>query len=1004
VTQPSVEVGFDYKGLTGEEFRKEYGQSLESGLRSLKRSGLRTEKVEADYGAASVRVSVLFNWNADSDEALKEVRAYVDAASVSMPADVRDSRTVWARGSQSKGFFLATVSSPQRSPTEVFELIDAQLRARTAALEDGTVRIVNPDNQQIILQLKPQKMASYGIYPESVRRTVENALAELSGGSVRMGQSEYQLMIPRVIQEITDLESLRIQTPSKGLIRLAEVADVVVARADRQLFKASGLRSVLLIARPKDGGNIKRLSEDLKTELQSFAKVLPADLKFNILVDPSIYIRESVSNVAREVAIGAGLAVVILFLFIGSLRNVMTAAIEIPLSLVLALILMKLFGMNLNLISLGGLALSSGMNVDASVVVLENIFRKFEGVSAGQLSAAQRLERIIEAVKEVIGPIVASTIASLVVFIPIVFTSDLTNAILGDLAKAVVFSHLFSAFVALLLVPTVRLHLMNRSKANQGVHAHRSPIEGLLTKLENAYEKLLSAFATHRWVIGTACAIICVVLAGLASVVLPKLPAEIIGKPDSDIVGIWSVTPKSTKMSQAESLFNDIEKKMLELLPQQCEFTYTEVYNPNAGILLCRLFNKKQMKLAMSRLQENFKSTPETQYETFQWSLAELPIPNPPDTLIEFSGGSKEQRVNTAADLSDALRGRFSKANFNASPSTEASNTVLMKPIEDIWLNPDFTELRTTPSALMQALRQYNKGESFASLRRGEKSIDIRMQTPHFSFSDLEELRGFPVAVGDKILPLRALFDFKNQRVIANSLYVNGESSLTIKGFLPDDQKKDAKTFQNEVQTFVERWKESRGTDDSVTIQFGQADREVRQAVQQLGVAAGWSVLLIFITMLLQFGSVVETLLVLVAVPLALIGVISSLFLFGSTLSVNSVLGVILLNGISVANSILLVDYAKNKFSEGLSAREAVVLAGKRRLRPILITSLTTILGMMPIALGSGEGGKVLQPLGIAVSGGLWISMLLTVFLVPALHGLYLTRLEKIRNNGESLA
>ena len=995
VTQPRVKVRFQFKGSTAEAFRNNYGESLESGLRSLKRDRLRVENVEAEYNSLSVDYEVLFNWNADPDEALRESRTYVDSASASMPSEIRDTRSVWTNTRANKGFFLATVSSAQRSPSEVYELIDAQLRPRAAAFEDGTVNIRNPDAQQIQLRLNFNKMTAHGIVPEDVRRAVESSFSEMSGGNLKLGEQSSLLVIPARTQSLADFSSLPIPTSSKVRVRLEDVADISLVKQDRSVLKTSGVKSVIITTELKDGGNIKRLSENLKDEFAAVAKVIPADVKFNILVDPSLFIRESVHNVVREVGIGAGLAVVILFLFIGSLRNVITAAIEIPLSLILALILMKLFGMNINLISLGGLALSSGMNVDASVVVLENIFRKFEGVSASELSAHERLEKIVEAVKEVWGPILASTIASLVVFIPIVFTSDLTNAILGDLAKAVVFSHVFSAFVALLLVPTVRLQLMKHSGTQTANHT--PPIEFFLTHLEGTYEKLLRSFSSTRRRVWTASLIVCGTLVAIGSFVLPRLPSEIIGKPDSELVGVWTHAFKLTKASEIESLINDIEKKFTSEMPDVCEFTFSQTWGTQGGNFICSLRDKRSMKKTKARLEEMFKSTPDIHFATFEFSVAELPLPNPPASLVSLSGGDDQQRSKVIDELREVLVKKFPKMNFSNFGTTLAQNVVTMKPFEDVWRSMTSAGFNQTPASLIQSIRQYGENESLSSLKTGNRTFPIEMTTPQFAFSDIEELRAFPVTFADKILPLRSLFAIESERSFVGAKYVNGSQSLGIEGRLPDDQKSQSRAVTNEIAASVREWQKANASSSPVSIKVENGDSQIRDTVRQLAVAAAWSVFLIFLTMFIQFGSVVETLLVLVAIPLALIGVLCSLYLFGSTLSVNSVLGIILLNGISVANSILLVDFAKRRFAEGMPAAEAVIDASRRRLRPILITSLTTILGMMPIALGLGEGGRVLQPLGIAVSGGMGISMLLTIFFVPALHRLYLRRLESQR-------
>jgi HAE1 family hydrophobic/amphiphilic exporter-1 len=994
VSQPQITVGFSLEGLTPQEFRKEYGASLESSLKNLKRGGLKVEEVVAEYTSSNLQLDVKFNWNANPDEALRELNATVDSAAAAMPQNIREKKWIWSRAGRQKGFFLATVRSPQRSPSETYNLIEPVLKTKAASLEDGSVDFYNPNQEQILINLKQQRMASYGIFPADIKAAIENLLKESSGGKLRIGETHFSLIIPKQAQSFSNIEAAQIYSPQKGMVRLTEVADVSMGKSDTGFYKTSGVESVLIIGRLKDGGNIKKLSEDIKAMLQDARKQLPPDIAFDVLVDPSVSIRDSIRHVMNEVIIGAGLAVVILFLFIGSFRNVITAAIEIPLSIVLALILMKLFGMNINLISLGGLALSSGMNVDASVVVMENIFRKFEGVIPSQLTAHERTKRVIEAVKEVIAPLAASTISSLVVFVPIVFTSSLTYAILGDLAKAVVFSHAFSAFVALLLVPTVRLHLMKL--AGPEAQAHKPPIEGFLLKMESIYERVLNAFTRSRASIFTASLLVVAILAAMAVLILPKLPTEIVGRPDSNMVGIWGGNPKFTTVSQAESLLNDIEKRMQSEFPAECAFTYTEAHSGNGGgVVFCSLANKRNMKKVKTKLEEIFKSTPEINYDVFQWSVAELPLPESYDAHVEFSGGTTEERARSASQLIDTLRGAFPHMNFHATSNIRADDVLSFAPRTDVWRSIQSASFSQTPQSLLGALRSYTNGDYISGFVQNEKSIPIKIQSPQFSFQDIEDVKALPVAVGEKILPLSALYSINATHLLVDAKYTNGEPSLAIRGQIPENFKSTASKDKEKIASIVEKWNRETNQNPQVGAKMGVPNKEEQEGIRELSVAAGLSVVLILITMFIQFGTLVEALLVLVAVPLALIGVLASLFLFQSTLSVNSVLGVILLNGISVANSILLVDYAKRLFKNGKHAHQAVVEAAKRRIRPILITSLTTILGMTPIALGLGEGGKVLQPLGIAVSGGMWVSTLFTLFMVPALHGLYLKHLEK---------
>ncbi|MEK6579330.1 MAG: efflux RND transporter permease subunit, partial [Bdellovibrionota bacterium] len=410
-----------------------------------------------------------------------------------MPVEIRYSSDVWTRG-QNSGFLAISFYSSQRSLDELYKVLEPILSSRLTKVQDASeTGLYNPTSKEIRIELIQDKMASLGLLPRDVGRTVTTALGGNSGGTITVGTQKISVQMPRVVQKLEDLSQVLIQTPNGQTVHLSDIAhiDFGIQSGQSRSFKTSGQSSLILFSEPKPGGNIKKMAEDILDIVHEVEPSFPPDVQYKVLVDPSAFIRGAVHNVFHEVAIGALLAVLILFLFIGSFRNTITAAIEIPISMVLAFILMRLSGMNLNLFSLGGLALSAGMNVDASVVVMENIFRHFESSPAAR-SFTERLSIIIGAVKEVQFAVIASTLSSVVVFLPLAFTSDLSYAVLGDLAKTVVFSHSFSAFVALILVPTVRLQIMSSAKGKT-VEVH-SPIEKWIRKLERGYAGALGAF------------------------------------------------------------------------------------------------------------------------------------------------------------------------------------------------------------------------------------------------------------------------------------------------------------------------------------------------------------------------------------------------------------------------------------------------------------------------------------------------------------------------------
>jgi multidrug efflux pump subunit AcrB len=993
-SKPTFSVSISYPSSTADEFLNTYGSALEGQLRSISTEDAEIEKITADYRQERVSYDIDFKWGTPRKIAKREVESTVNAYAARFPEEIRNSISTW-QNFKNSGFLAVSLFSEKRSLNELYELLEPIFTPLLNKMPDAqTAELYNPSAKEVRLELIPEKMASLQLFPADIERSVKAALSTLGGGSVQVGTKQLNIQMPAQVHTIEELSRVLVTSHAGRTVHLSDVAKIDYAGKSTsfQSFRTNGSPSLILFAVPKAGGNIKKMAEDILEVLMSVMPTLPKDVQYKILVDPSEFIRSAIKNVFHEVAIGALLAVVVLFIFIGSFRNTVTAAIEIPLSMVLAFILMRISGMNINLISLGGLALSAGMNVDASVVVMENIFRHFEEYKGnGPLDYRTKLKIIGEAVKEVRLAVIASTIASVVVFVPLAFTSELSYAVLGDLAKTVVFSHGFSAIVALVLVPTVRLHLMSRGN-EQVVH---SRFESGIKWLEKSYASLLSKFiekpvfkwSTYLGLIGS--------LAILVFFVLPKLPKEIIGKPDTDWMVLSVNTTGNTLLKQIEPELEETEARLLKKLGPDIEYTFVQTWGPNGGSVMARLKDKKKMREVWKQMEAEFTQTPVTFYWVGPWNPAELPIPNPPQMEISIRGGTTQQRATYSYDLQQFLMDKNVYENFWATPSISRAEQISLKPKTEHWPIAKGS-IHFLPGDLADLARVMTHGRKLGDLGLEKRLVDIFMRYPENIVTSLEDLAAFPVGVGSKIVPLKSLAQVEIQRSSPSIYREDGKELVKLVGRKKETEEADASKLQK-AKELVGQWERENPEvkDAGITLTFEDAEKELNDALKQLATAVGLSILLIFVTMIFQFGSVANALLVLVAVPLGFIGVLVSLLVFKSTLSLNSVLGVILLNGIAVANSIILVDFLKRKVDQGLSPRDAAAEAGKKRLRPILITSCCTILGMLPIALGMGEGGKVLQPLGIAVSGGLWVSMGLTLFIVPALQVSYLEWQQK---------
>lgn len=969
--------------LSPEAFLRNYGSMFEEQLRAINRGDLAVEKLTATYSPKDACFDISFKWGGDPQEAQREVGSTVNGLLGRLPEESRRQVNIW-NSREDGGFLALSFYSPERSLTEVYKLIEPALGPKLARVSDAqNPEIYNPQKRQILIELKPEALAAVQLLPSDVGQAILRAIDAYGGGSLTLGTDTLRVEFPRMATGLDEFRAIQIPTASGRSASLGDVAhiDLTVPLDSARTFKTSGAASVLLWAGPKPGGNVKAMAEEIRQIVDETMPSLPKDIQYKVLVDPSEFIRSAVNNVSHEVALAAGLAVAILFLFVGNLRNVATAAIEIPLSIVLAFILMRLSGMNLNLISLGGLALSAGMNVDASVVVMENIFRHFEEAAAREpgraLGFEERMKIVVGAVREVQFAVIASTIASLVVFIPLVFTSDLSYAILGDLAKAVVFSHGFSAVVALILVPTIRLHLMKDGLT----HEKPSFFEPVLVRLENGYARTLGLFLESRRARLSAYGALFVAFVVLTGVVAPGLPREIIGKPDTDWLILGVSASGNTLNRQMEAQTEEVESELLSKFGDHILYTFTQINRANNSFIMFRLKDKREMQDLWKKVEGSFTNTPFVSYWVDAWNPAELPIPNPPDFQVSVRGADREAMVVAARDFNNELRERklFNRTQVDPNAAFQDSLRIRLRDGQLPLLAAQ--GLKFSLADLADLTRIATIGRTLTRVEMQGEDMGVFMRFPESYVTTPEELEALPIGAGSRIVPLKAVAQVSREEMRPSIRREDGRELYVIAARGERGEEKKTKQAVKDAEKLAEAWPKK-----NATLVVDDAQKDLNEALHQLAVAVSLSIALIFFTMVFQFGSLMNSLLVLVAIPLGLIGVILSLFVFRSTLSLNSMLGVILLNGLAVANSIILVDFLQRAVKEGVAPRLAAVRVAKVRLRPILMTSLCTGLGMLPVALGLGEGGKILQPLGIAVAGGLVFSMATTLFIVPALQ------------------
>ncbi len=584
----------------------------------------------------------------------------------------------------------------------------------------------------------------------------------------------------------------------------------------------------------------------------------------------------------------------------------------------------------------------------------------------------------------------------MIVFIPLVFTSDLSYAILGDLAKAVIYSHGLSLLIAMILVPTIRIHLAQFAGSFAEKHSIGT-LDRALERLYNGYCKGLDFFLRKSSLKYFSYVFISAALVLVTLTIPSRLKREIIAKPESPIIfaNINSIT--NVQMSQMEELVAKFERMVSDKFGSLISFMESGTNSPNYAWVALHLPDKKKFRYVLEAAQEMTKAESEATYSYWPFNPSELPIPNPPDWKVAFKGNDVEQQQLMRDAFRIALLDSQIVEDVQEDTDRVFDNRLLLQLYEEKIDLLNAGTLRVLPSDLAQIASLVTDPIYVGDLALNQKVKPIYLKYPTDFTQSVEELGALPVPVGDRIVPLRALAEFKSSKVAPTLQRINGENVFTLAGSLMEKEKAREREILTQFSQFVKDFNASTPQSAASPVSIEQVDAKVElsKALDELLLAIGISIFLIFVVILIQFSSVVHSLIILLAIPFGILGVFVSLYVFNSTLSLNSGLGVILLVGITVANSIMLVEMIVRLVDSGVSVQEAIMETARKRVRPIIMTSLTTILGMLPIAIGYGDGGTVLQPLGIAVCGGLWVSLIFTLFIIPALEMSYLNWRKK---------
>src|ERR1700730_3963699 len=932
------------------------------------------------------------------DGAIAEVTAEAQTILKTMPPGAT-APLIMRYSASNAPILQAVLSSDTLTEQQLFDLGSNFFRTGLATVQGAQVPLpLGGKLRQIVVDLDLQKLFALGLSPSDVSNAVNVQNLVLPSGTIKMGRQEYPLVVNASPEVVDDLNNLPIKSVNGATVFIKDVAHVRDGFAPQtSVVLADGRKAAILPVLKSQGSSTLSVVSGVRAAIPGIMATLPPALKVALVFDQSVFVRAAVSGVLREALIAATLTGIMMLLFLGSWRSTLIVLVSIPLSLLVAVIVLHLVGQTLNLMTLGGMALAGGILVDDATVTIENVHRH-ASMKKGLVEA------ILDGAQEISVPAFVSTLCICIVFVPVYFISGAARSLFIPLAMAVVIPMLTSYFLSRTLVPTMMQFLLGK-EMEPGAHDHRprwaAAFERGFQRLLGVYGRVLDKALAHRpLVIGLGLAF------ALGSVALfPLLGKDFFPAVDGGQLRLHVRAPAGMRIEETQNLFAQVEEHIHKVIPaSELDGTLDEIGVPVSGINLA-LGDPSMISAADGEILVSLKANhhPTAEYVralredlrasfpqvTFFFLAADIStqtlnfgLSAPIDVQIIGPAANQPQNLIIADELAkqiEAVPGAVDvhRAQVVATPSLKVDIDRTLADQVGLTQRGVATDLLISLSSSGQTSPNF-----WLDPRRGVQYA-VAVQTPQYRVDSIDALNATPLTAktpGQQQL-LGNVAAISRTTLPTNITHYNVARTYDVQANVDGTDLGSVSSAISKIVKNIEP-KLPRGTTIKV---IGQA-QSMNASFNGLEMGLVFAVLLVYLLMVVNFQSWLDPLIILTALPGAIAGIAWMLFLTGTRLSVPALMGAMMTVGVATANSILLVTFANEQRAEGLSPLAAALLAGKTRLRPVMMTALAMVVGMLPMALALGEGGEQNAPLGRAVIGGLLLATLSTLFFVPAMY------------------
>ncbi len=970
-----------YSGASSQDIEQNVTRPLENTLNSVEHLKHITSNSKENISI----ITLEFEYGYDIDVLTNSVRDKLDMVSSMLPDDA-ETPIIFKFSTDMIPIVLLSAQANESLPG-LYKILDENV-ANTLARVDGvgTVSISGAPKREIHIYLDPARLEAYNLTAESVIQLVAAENKNVPGGTFDMGSDTYSLRVQGEFKDPTEMRDLVVGSKDGAVVRLSDVAridDSVEERA--QETYNNGQRGAMIIVQKQSGANSVEISNKIKKILPDIQKKLPSDVKLDYIVDTSDNIRNTIASLVETVEYALLFVVIVVFFFLGRWRATVIIALTIPISLIASFIYLLATGNTLNIVSLSALSISIGMVVDDAIVVLENVTTHIERGSDPKQAA-------VHGTNEVAISVIASTLTLIAVFFPLTLVTGMTGVLFRQLGWMVSIMMVISTAAALSLTPMLCSQLLRLQPVKGKLFTKLyGPIERFLDKLDDGFYHLLGLVVKHRWITTVGALLIF-----FGSMQLTKfIGSEFFPTSDNSRLGITLELPVGSRVEIAKDLTERIYKDWTKKYPEIDKFNYTVGQASTDNTWASMQSNGSHiisMNITLKPIKERTKSLTEVA-ALMREDLKKYPELDKYQVNV---GGSRGGSMSGQSTIDYEIYGYdFEKTDSVAQRLKRILSSV--KGTADIRISRDNYQpeyqvdfdrqklaiygLNLTTAA--NALRNRINGSTASYFREDGDEYDIKvMYDPDHrqSIEDIENILLFNAqGKGVRLKEVGTVVERFNPPTIERK---DRERIITVSTVVQDRPMSD---IIADAQPLIDKMEVPSG----VSINLSGSYEDQQDSFRDLAMLAVLIIILVYIVMASQFESFTYPGIIMTSIMFAFSGVVLILWITGTNLNVMSMIGGIMLIGIVVKNGIVLIDYITLNRERGMSITKSVLHAGKSRMRPVLMTSLTTILGMVPMAVGTGEGAEMWRPMGVAVIGGLTFSTILTLLFVPTLYTIF---------------